>query len=120
MAASRCHRAGGYAVRGRLAPPEDVPVVLARLLRVEEWTITMDWSDSAEQAQFRTAVHEVIETKLPERYRVSGGDSEGGSWQTDRIASDPQARQAAQDWAHALSERGWSRRTGRWSTAARA
>ena len=67
----------------------------------------MDWKDSPEQATFRQEVRNVIQTKLPERYRVSNGESEGGSWQVDRISKDPAAKQAAQEWAHALSERGW-------------
>ncbi|TAK78076.1 MAG: hypothetical protein EPO16_04340, partial [Dehalococcoidia bacterium] len=67
----------------------------------------MDWKDSPEQAAFRQEVRTLIQTKLPERYRVSGGESEGGSWQVDRISQDPAAKQAAQEWAHALSERGW-------------
>ena len=34
----------------------------------------MDWSDSAEQAEFRARVRSVIEEKLPERYRAAGGE----------------------------------------------
>ncbi|MDP2326514.1 MAG: acyl-CoA dehydrogenase family protein [Dehalococcoidia bacterium] len=68
----------------------------------------MDWNDSEEQVIFRAQVREVIETKLPERYRRSSGAEEGaGSWQSDRISKDPEARKAATDWANALAERGW-------------
>jgi alkylation response protein AidB-like acyl-CoA dehydrogenase len=68
----------------------------------------VDWNDSEEQVIFRAQVREVIETKLPERYRRSSGTEEGaGSWQADRISKDPAARQAANDWASALAERGW-------------
>src|SRR5690606_38161737 len=51
---------------------------------------------------------ELIEQRLPERYRVSTGAGEGpGSWQADRISKDPVAQQAANEWASALAERGW-------------
>ncbi len=61
----------------------------------------MDWNDSAEQAAFRAEVQDVIETKLPARYE------HGGDWEIDRVHEDPEARQAASDWAAALSEKGW-------------
>ncbi|MEZ4503888.1 MAG: acyl-CoA dehydrogenase family protein [Dehalococcoidia bacterium] len=67
----------------------------------------MDWTDSAEQAAFRAQVREVIQTKLPERYRRTSEDEGAGSWQGDRKSSDPVAKQAAGDWAQALAERGW-------------
>ena len=68
----------------------------------------MDWSDSTEQAEFRAQVRDVIVNRLPQRYRGAGGEGEGaGSWQADRISSDPAAKAAADEWAHALAERGW-------------
>ncbi len=67
----------------------------------------MDWNDSPEQASFRAQVRELIETKLPARYRRTGGDEEGGSWQGDRKSSNPEAQQAASEWSSALAERGW-------------
>ena len=39
----------------------------------------MDWSDNDMQANFRSEVRTVIEARLPERYRDSGG-----SWEHDR------------------------------------
>ena len=69
----------------------------------------MDWNDTAEQAAFRREVRGVIETKLPERYRVaaaSGGPGER-AWEFDRKSPDPLVRKAAVDWHAALGERGW-------------
>jgi alkylation response protein AidB-like acyl-CoA dehydrogenase len=69
----------------------------------------MDWQDSAEQAAFREEVRQVIQQRLPERYRSEergGGLFEGG-WQSDRKSADPTARKAADDWAKALAEQGW-------------
>ena len=67
----------------------------------------MDWNDSPEQAAFRQEVRNVIQTKLPGRYRSLEGDEEFGGWQSDRKSADPAARQAAIDWASALAEHGW-------------
>ena len=67
----------------------------------------MDWSDNAEQAEFRAKVASVIETKLPARYRDGESDEEGAGWEADRISEDPAAQQAAKDWAGALAEHGW-------------
>ncbi|MEE8421232.1 MAG: acyl-CoA dehydrogenase family protein [Dehalococcoidia bacterium] len=61
----------------------------------------MDWNDDDEQAAFRAEVQQVIETKLPARYE------HGGDWEIDRVSEDAGARQAASDWADALSEKGW-------------
>ncbi|HJM75078.1 MAG TPA: acyl-CoA dehydrogenase family protein [Dehalococcoidia bacterium] len=61
----------------------------------------MDWKDNDEQAAFRTEVQDVIQTKLPSRYE------NGGDWEVDRVHEDPAARQAASDWADALSDKGW-------------
>ena len=67
----------------------------------------MDWNDSPEQADFRSQVREVIQTKLPERYQ-GGANQEGPrSWQSDRISKEPAAKAAADQWAGALAERGW-------------
>ncbi|GMU40406.1 MAG: acyl-CoA dehydrogenase [Chloroflexota bacterium] len=67
----------------------------------------MDWNDSPEQAAFRTTVQQFIKDKLPKRY--AGGEEEAfeGGWATDRRSDDPEARQAAQDWAKALASNGW-------------
>ncbi len=69
----------------------------------------MNWHDSPEQAEFRTAVRDLIEKRLPARYRVAaarGGPGER-AWENDRKSADPVARQAAVDWHAALAERGW-------------
>ena len=62
----------------------------------------MDWSDDNVQANFRSEVRTVIEDRLPERYRASGG-----SWEHDRRSESAEARAAATDWSNALAERGW-------------
>ncbi|MCK9494665.1 MAG: acyl-CoA dehydrogenase family protein [Dehalococcoidia bacterium] len=67
----------------------------------------MDWSDNAEQAAFRAKVADVITTKLPGRYRDGESDEEGAGWEADRISENPDAQQAAKDWAGALAEHGW-------------
>ena len=70
----------------------------------------MDWNDSPEQAAFREEAAKFIQERLPEYYRNS--DDEGGGeglfgWYADRISEDPTVKQAADDWAAALAERGW-------------
>jgi len=70
----------------------------------------MDWNDSPEQAAFRADAAEFIKTRLPAYYQnrgEDGGDEELFSWYGDRISEDPAVRQAANDWASALAERGW-------------
>ena len=62
----------------------------------------MDWSDNDMQANFRSEVRTVIEARLPERYRDSGG-----SWEHDRRSESADARVAATEWSNALAERGW-------------
>ena len=62
----------------------------------------MDWSDNDTQASFRSEVRTVIEARLPERYRDSGG-----SWEHDRRSESADARVAATEWSNALAERGW-------------
>jgi len=69
----------------------------------------VNWNDSPEQSEFRTAVREVIETRLPARYKTAaarGGPGER-AWENDRKSSEPAVRQAAIDWHAALAERGW-------------
>ncbi|HJM89619.1 MAG TPA: acyl-CoA dehydrogenase family protein [Dehalococcoidia bacterium] len=61
----------------------------------------MDWNDNDEQAAFRAEVQGVIQTKLPARYE------NGGDWEIDRVDEREEVRQAANDWAAALSEKGW-------------
>jgi len=67
----------------------------------------MDWSDNAEQAEFRAKVAGVITSKLPERYKDGEGDEEDSGWEADRMSENPAAQKAASDWAGALAEHGW-------------
>jgi alkylation response protein AidB-like acyl-CoA dehydrogenase len=72
----------------------------------------MDWNDTPEQAAFRQEVRTFIQTKLPPRYQRRDDSEEGEEagfygWQNDRKSEDAEARQAAADWAKALSEKGW-------------
>ena len=67
----------------------------------------MDWIDSPEQAAFRVQVKELIDTRLPDRYQELA--RQGGLpvrvGECDRRSDDPAKREAAMDWAGALSER---------------
>ncbi len=69
----------------------------------------MDWNDTPEQAAFRDQVRAVIEQRLPPRYQALAQSAHEGErqWEFDRKSEDPEARQAASDWATALSEQGW-------------
>ena len=69
----------------------------------------MDWSDTVEQATFRTEVRDLISSRLPERYRAMAASGDGGigSWQGDRVSENEAHRKDAADWAQALSEKGW-------------
>ena len=72
----------------------------------------MEWIDTPEQGAFRQRVAAFIEEKLPAAYRERAASDEPGGeglfmWYGDRIHQDPAVRQAAQDWADALSEHGW-------------
>ncbi|MGE0599905.1 MAG: acyl-CoA dehydrogenase family protein [Dehalococcoidia bacterium] len=69
----------------------------------------MNWNDSPEQSEFRAAVRELIETRLPQRYKLAaarGGPGER-AWENDRKSADPAAREAAIQWHAALAEHGW-------------
>ncbi|MDA0350756.1 MAG: acyl-CoA dehydrogenase family protein [Chloroflexi bacterium] len=67
----------------------------------------MDWTDTPEQAAFRTEVRELIENKLPARYSGPRDFSLEEGWDADRKSDDPQKVAAAKEWASALAERGW-------------
>ncbi|MDA0256533.1 MAG: acyl-CoA dehydrogenase family protein [Chloroflexi bacterium] len=73
----------------------------------------MNWDDTAEQAAFRASVRAFVAERLPAYYRkratLVGGESiDHEDWQHDIMLGGPEARQAAQEWATALAERGWS------------
>ncbi|MEZ4501775.1 MAG: acyl-CoA dehydrogenase family protein [Dehalococcoidia bacterium] len=69
----------------------------------------MDWADTPDQAAFRDEVRSFIQTRLPDRYRKNGdtGGSEAVGWQADRKSDNPEAVNAAMEWANALAEKGW-------------
>ena len=69
----------------------------------------MDWSDTTVQSTFRDDVRDFIMTRLPDRYQGDSGEGEdfSGGWQADRKSEDAKARGAAENWAGALSEKGW-------------
>ncbi len=62
----------------------------------------MDWADNESQAAFRTRVREVIQNRMPERYRKGDGD-----WEHDRVSEDASHREDATKWTEALAEQGW-------------
>ncbi len=66
----------------------------------------MDWNDTEDQAAFRAQVQELIEQKLPDRYRILAEDIHQGErqWEYDRRSEDPVEKQAASDWVAALTE----------------
>ena len=66
----------------------------------------MDWSDTPEQAGFRTEVRSLIEAELPGRYRRGEGPAER-TWEFDRKSDDPAAREAADQWRLALTSKRW-------------
>ena len=72
----------------------------------------MDWSDSEQQAKFRTEVHAFIKDRMPARYqRATDASNEAqelvAGWQADRKSDDPERRDTAKEWAGALAEKGW-------------
>ena len=70
---------------------------------------SMDWSDSPEQAQFRTQVRDFVRDRLPDYYREQHANRSGldSVWQADRASDDATTSSAARDWAKAPSENGW-------------
>ena len=69
----------------------------------------MDWSDSDEQARFRTQVREFVRDRLPDYYRQQHVNRSGldGGWQADRASDDPAVSGAAREWSKALSDQRW-------------
>ena len=67
----------------------------------------MDWGDSTTQSAFRDDVRNFIAERLPARYQDSGDEGIVAAWQADRKSDSEEARGAAEDWASALSEKGW-------------
>jgi alkylation response protein AidB-like acyl-CoA dehydrogenase len=70
----------------------------------------MEWTDTPEEAAFRSEVRALIEERLPAYYRdraVQLRRRTHRPWQGDRIAEEPERREAAQAWREAVVERGW-------------
>jgi len=72
----------------------------------------MDWSDSPEQATFRSEVRSFIEARLPayyksQEYRLSQLEAPENDWQWEVVHGTDEAKAAAKEWAEALAERGW-------------
>ncbi len=75
----------------------------------------MDWRDTPEQAELREEVRRFIRERFPEGYRpdvereqsLEPEDVYGYEWAVDRKSEDPERREAAQEWAAALAEKGW-------------
>ena len=69
----------------------------------------MQWSDNADQAAFRSQVRGLIETRLPDRYRLlaARGAMPERAWENDRKSADESERRAAIDWHAALTEHRW-------------
>ena len=71
----------------------------------------MDWLDTAEQAEFRARVRELLRDHLPAFYRRISeeemGEERGAGWVADRKSEHRERREAAEAWGDAISERGW-------------
>ena len=70
----------------------------------------MDWRDTEEQAAFRKQVRDLIQAKLPQRYKTLAEEIFAGErqWEYDRKSDKPEERAAAQEWVEALSEKKWA------------
>ena len=72
----------------------------------------MEWADSPEQAEFRDGVRTFIQDRLPGYYQARADDPRPSGleadWQEDIVHGSDEAKQAADEWAKALLERGWS------------
>jgi len=64
----------------------------------------MDWSDTTEQAAFRSEVRSFVQERLPDRYRQPASRH---NWQHDRSSAIAEESEAAMSWTAALGERGW-------------
>jgi alkylation response protein AidB-like acyl-CoA dehydrogenase len=68
----------------------------------------MDWSDTPEQAAFRSEARTFIAQRLPDYYRGRSRNHAGeDDWQQDFANGTEAAQDAARQWATALAERGW-------------
>jgi alkylation response protein AidB-like acyl-CoA dehydrogenase len=69
----------------------------------------MDWRDSTDQAAFRAEVRELINRRLPARYKAMAATGEPAErvWEFDRKATESERRDAALAWHAALYERRW-------------
>ena len=68
----------------------------------------MDWSDNADQASFREDVATFIQDRLPRTLTDMPRHDVGMyTWYEDLHSDSAEVRDAAREWANALSERGW-------------
>jgi alkylation response protein AidB-like acyl-CoA dehydrogenase len=72
----------------------------------------MDWSDTPEQAAFRTQVRSFIEEHLPDYYRKNYGQGHhvgpfSENFGGDRKSDDPVRRGSADSWARSLADQRW-------------
>ena len=68
----------------------------------------MDWSDNADQASFREDVATFIHDRLPRTLTDMPRHDVGMyTWYEDLHSDSAEVRDAAREWANALSERGW-------------
>lgn len=68
----------------------------------------MDWGDSSRQAAFRSEVRTLAREGLPAHYqRLANEGRNEANWQSDRVSSNTERREAAEQWVSALSLKGW-------------
>ena len=70
----------------------------------------MDWSDTTEEAAFRQRVRELVQSKLPVRYRdLAESDYRESNypWAVDRASGDPERERASREWLEAVAAERW-------------
>ena len=70
----------------------------------------MEWNDTTEQAAFRAEVRDLVEEKVPTRYREMAKRNHremGYPWAQDRASGEPERIAAADEWFTAIAEKGW-------------
>jgi alkylation response protein AidB-like acyl-CoA dehydrogenase len=65
----------------------------------------VEWSDSSEQASFRSEVRTFIERELPEHYRPDKAGPQ--AWSDDRFSGDAERKALSDSWVKALAAKGW-------------
>ena len=70
----------------------------------------MDWSDTMEEAAFRQRVRDLVETRLPRRYRdLAESDHRESNypWAVDRASGDAERESASREWLEAVAAERW-------------